>query len=621
MSYLALVLILVVVLDTIHLRSRARRLRVLPSTTGGETQPGIVISVEDVAIDPGVAEAATAYAAARKVEMVDLVPADLPVFDALEIVRHHDSLARVPAGNRQPPSARHAFLVTPEVAARAGVGSGVFLDTASLIGMADRIGRFATAGGLAVSDGLRARRRESAASRRRAAEATYGLVAMPFLFTARFYLLLLLGAPIASPSSRWLGLVALALYHLQPACVFLGTPLRPRDLLMVTLFRHPLEVWRWISVVTAGGGGKDLDPWERARDDYATLLERGTTSFFEPRRESCPLCGGTALRVRLRTGDLFQRKPGRFVLERCGDCGHVFQNPRLSADGLSFYYRDFYGGLLGATLRDQFDHQTSRYVARAEMMRGLHEPRRWLDVGGGEGHFCATGGTVWPEARFELLDQNEAIGDAVRRGWVDAAHHGQFPALAPTLANRFDVVSMSHYLEHTVDPAAEIAAAGIVLQDEGVLLIEVPDPDCPLALLLGRFWYPWFQPQHLHFVSVPNLDRVLRENGFIPLLWHRREAHIPSDFTGAAIIIIGDLGGVPVNFPWRRPVGAVWSRWVPVWILGFLPLLLAVFAEWALGPLVGPLRLSNAYRVLARKQGSTFIRKDEEVGVRNGASS
>ena len=620
MSYLAIVLILVLVLDTLNLRARARSLRALPSIAEVGGEAGIVISLEDVEIDPVIRKAATVHAYATKVEILDLVPGDLPTFDALEIVRNLEGVGEVPDTMSRPKSARHAFLVTPELATRAGVESEVPRDTAALIAMAERLSRFATAGGLAVSKRLRTRRRESAASRRRAAEANYGLVTMPFLFIARFYVLLLLGASIASASARSFGLVALAIYHLQPLCVFLGTSLRPRDLLVVTLLRYPMEVWRWISSVTAGSEGKARDPWEQARDVYARLLERGTAAFFEPRRETCPLCGGKNLRVHVRSGDLFQRKPGRFVLERCGSCGHIFQNPRLSEEGLSFYYRDFYDGLLGTTVRNQFDQQSSRYLERAEMLRGVHEPRRWLDVGGGEGQFCAASRRVWPQARFELLDQNEAIGDAVRCGWVDAAYRGQFPSLAQTLESRYDVVSMSHYLEHTIDPAAEIAAASVVLREEGVLFLEVPDPDCALGRPLGRFWFMWFQPQHLHFVSASNLDRLLRENGFIPLVWHRREAHIPLDFTGAVIIAIGDLGGVPVNFPWRRPLGPTWLRWVPAWILGFVPLLVAMFAEWALRPLIGPLRLSNVYRVLARKQAAPSIRRDEDVSVRTKAS-
>lgn len=606
MSYLAIVLILVLVLDTLNLRARVRSLRALPSIAEVPGEAGIVMSLEDVEIDPVIREAATVHAHAAKVEILDLVPGDLPTLDALEIVRNLERVGEVPDKMARPNSARHAFLVTPELATRAGVESEVPRDTAALIVMAERLNRFATARGLAVCKGLRARRRESAASRRRAAEATYGLVAMPFLFTARFYALLLLGAAIAFASARPFGLVALAIYHLQPLCVFLRTPLRPRDLLIVTILRYPMEVWRWIVIVTSGVEGKAPDPWEQARDDYARLLERGTTAFFEPRRETCPLCGGKNPRVHFRSGDLFQRKPGRFVLERCGSCGHIFQNPRLSEEGLSFYYRDFYDGLFAPTQKFLFGQQSSRYLARAEMLRGFHEPRRWLDVGGGEGHFCAASGLVWPQARFELLDWNETIEDAVRCGWVDAAHHGQFPALAQTLEGRYDVVSMNHYLEHTTDPAAEIAAASVVLREEGVLLVEVPDPDCGLGRLLGRFWVPWFQPQHLHFVSASNLDGLLRENGFTPLAWHRREAHMGSDFTGAAIIAIGDLGGVPVNFPWRRPLGPTWLHWVPAWVLGFVPLLVAAFVDWTLG-LIGPLRISNAYRVLARKQSLRLV--------------
>jgi hypothetical protein len=49
--------------------------------------------------------------------------------------------------------------------------------------------------------------------------------------------------------------------------------------------------------------------------------------------------------VGVHVGDLLQQKPGTFTLDRCGGCGHIFQNPPVNAEGLSFYYRDFYDGL------------------------------------------------------------------------------------------------------------------------------------------------------------------------------------------------------------------------------------------------------------------------------------
>ena len=87
------------------------------------------------------------------------------------------------------------------------------------------------------------------------------------------------------------------------------------------------------------------NPYEASRPYYQAELADGVERFLEPRRNTCPWCGSEDLSVRLRTGDLIQRKPGRFTLEQCGACGHIFQNPRLTPAGLDFYYRDFYDGL------------------------------------------------------------------------------------------------------------------------------------------------------------------------------------------------------------------------------------------------------------------------------------
>jgi hypothetical protein len=101
------------------------------------------------------------------------------------------------------------------------------------------------------------------------------------------------------------------------------------------------------------------------RPGYQADLAEGTDRFFEPRRADCSWCGSTRLRLRLRTRDLLQHKPGRFDLDECEDCGHIFQNPRLSGPGLEFYYRDFYDGLGEQRLGGVFGTRAGTYRNRA----------------------------------------------------------------------------------------------------------------------------------------------------------------------------------------------------------------------------------------------------------------
>lgn len=176
-------------------------------------------------------------------------------------------------------------------------------------------------------------------------------------------------------------------------------------------------------------------------------------------------------------------------------------------------------------------------------------PATWLDVGTGHGHFCDSARDVWPDTRFDGLDMAAAVREAQARGWVATAHHGQFPDLAAVLVDRYDTVSMYHYLEHTRDPLAELDAAAAVLPPGGHLLIELPDPESRLARLLGPYWLPWFQPQHQHLIPVANLRHALADRGFTVLAEEHGAAHQPCDFFGAVLLTANRLAPDPYA-PW-----------------------------------------------------------------------
>jgi SAM-dependent methyltransferase len=243
------------------------------------------------------------------------------------------------------------------------------------------------------------------------------------------------------------------------------------------------------------------------------------------------------------------------------------------------------------------------YHARAKMMRDVAQPARWLDVGAGHGHFCIAARDELPDTRFDGLDLSESIDEAKRRGWVDTAYRGLFPELAPSIAGRYGAISMSHYLEHTLDPRAELDAAHIALEPGGCLLIEVPDPDFVLGRVLRRYWLPWFQPQHLHLVPAKNLDQMLQDRGFTPLVWHRGAAHQRVDFFFASWLFLDRLAPSP-TLPWRKR-GMLAAAWrTLVWTLGSSLIITGVLVDNLVGPLFARAKVSNTYRVVARKEAA-----------------
>ncbi|MFF5146441.1 class I SAM-dependent methyltransferase [Streptomyces sp. NPDC013157] len=343
---------------------------------------------------------------------------------------------------------------------------------------------------------------------------------------------------------------------------------------------------------------------EALRSAYERDLAGGTDRFFEPRRTTCPWCASDRLTTRLRTTDLLQHKPGAFVLDRCAECGHTFQNPRLNETGLEFYYRDFYDGLGEQKMSGTFGGRTKMYQGRARSMVP-HDatPKNWLDVGTGHGHFCEAAREVLPGTAFDGLDFTDGVELAAREGRVEHAYRGAFPDLAPELADRYDVVSMFHYLEHSTDPDRELRAAHEAVRPGGHLLIEVPDPESRYARLLGRWWLPWLQPQHLHFVPVANLRERLTALGFTVVAEEHAEAHDPVDLL-AAVWLALDHTAPREDAPWLpTPPGALQKTLRAALLIAGIPALIAgtLLDRFAVRPVSHRLRVSNAYRIVARR--------------------
>ena len=573
------------VFETLRYRRRAGALAVLaPPATAPEADEYVFLSAPEVALSDTTRAAAAAYMAANGLEALDLVPADLDAESALALLAALD-----PAVFRADPlapaaGAGHAVVAKHGLLARAGVTDPP-MDAAGVVSLLRRLKRFAaTTTGVVVAPELTARRpapaEAAAESRARLGAAAGAHTYLQGLGLA--WLTVLLRSPRA-------GLAALLLLDLQPWIALAGSPLRPT----APAGRLWTRARRWWCMLSGGP-----DPAVESRRAAYGVWPAAGTALFEPRADRCPLCGSRRLEPRLRTTDLLQGKPGAFSLERCRGCGHVFQNPRLSPVGLDYYYRDFYDGLWGDVADELFATLGKLYRQRAAALPAGAAPARWLDVGSAYGHFALVARAILPGTRFEGLDRSPAVEEGVRRGWLDRAWLGTLDRLAPGLRGQFDAVSAFHYLEHTTDPAAELRAMAAVLRPSGWLMIEGPNQACRRARWLGRWWQPWFQPQHLHFLRAEAVESLLAEVG---LRVERVEyLNTAGDWLLGALLFLRAAAG-PGDVPWRpRRSGADRARGWAIWAAGLPLLAAAIAADAAEGALPPSPSNSNAYRVLAR---------------------
>lgn len=342
-----------------------------------------------------------------------------------------------------------------------------------------------------------------------------------------------------------------------------------------------------------------------ARAWYDKAAADGLDAFFEPRTDRCPWCRSTNLRLRLRSREHIQLKPGRFTLDECRSCGHVFQNPRLNAAGLDYYYRDFYDGLGAEVAETMFALGGEGNRIRARAVAQHTTPRTWLDIGTGHGHFCLHAKEILPDTVFDGLDMGDGVAAAEAAGRVRTGYRGMFPELAPSLGT-YDVVSMHHYLEHTLDPRVELDALASVVAPGGYAEIEMPNVFSAYGRLFGSWWVPWFPPQHQHFLPVGNLLGALTERGFRTVSVEVGAAHAPVDLTFALIFLTTRLAPDP-RLPWAPEPRGTWAkrRHELAWQKVFPPTAKVVSkGDVLLTKLLKRLDQTNTYRIVARKEDS-----------------
>lgn len=216
----------------------------------------------------------------------------------------------------------------------------------------------------------------------------------------------------------------------------------------------------------------------------------------------CPLCHS-------EKSELFDQRWFRDqkVINRiCGNCGLVYQSPRMTADELdAFYaaeYRQVYQGEEGPTKKDLFV-QNGRADSLLNFLIAQHvQPQRYLDVG------CSSGVLL---QRFQEKFDCQVIGVEPGKAYREYAQkqgltvYSEISNLKKAVEEKFDLISMAHVLEHMPDPVSYLAELRQeVLTPSGWLLIEVPN----------LYAHESFEIAHMTSFSAHSLQQVLQQAGY-----------------------------------------------------------------------------------------------------------
>ncbi len=234
----------------------------------------------------------------------------------------------------------------------------------------------------------------------------------------------------------------------------------------------------------------------------------------------CPVCEHP---VAPQMGELrdrfFATTEESFPVFECAGCGLLFQDSSRVADRLADFYPETYWWEGRAGLLSGLERRYREWMVRHDHLGFLLDffPHpggvRLLDIGCGTGLFVKQARAAGFEA-WGLESADRAVEIARREGnrWILAGDETSLDV--DDEADRYDVVTLFHVLEHVTDPFKYLRKLQKLLGKPGHLVVQVPNRSSWQARLFGSRWYGLDCPRHLCNFSAYSLLYLLGRAGF-----------------------------------------------------------------------------------------------------------
>jgi 2-polyprenyl-3-methyl-5-hydroxy-6-metoxy-1,4-benzoquinol methylase len=246
----------------------------------------------------------------------------------------------------------------------------------------------------------------------------------------------------------------------------------------------------------------------------SAVPESARTRAATPQDAPCPLCG-----TAVRPDDVRWRKDG-FDIMRCPGCSLVFRATLPTRDEVeAIYGREYFEraendssgqGYLDY-LQDADEHRLNAR-RRLDAIERLAPGRgRLFDVGAAAGFFA-------DEARkrgwsVQGVDVSPFMTGYARDELGVDMSTGLFQAVEDL--DRYDLITMWDYIEHSIDPVGDVRRAAGALEPGGLLVLSTGDIDTLTAKLSGSRWHLLTPNHHNFYFSTATLRRLLGDAGLV----------------------------------------------------------------------------------------------------------
>ena len=288
----------------------------------------------------------------------------------------------------------------------------------------------------------------------------------------------------------------------------------------------------------------------------AKRIQSKATQQVKMEYVNCNLCDSDKTELLFVSKDMLLNKPGQFLIVRCKNCGLIYLNPRPTKQSLQQYYPTQYysyqppgnkkrGRLekffleLNKKTKNQILQEYFNYGKRplSQLEKALSILKkivffapylrlvllgkdikiipyqgegRILDIGCGNGRALSLlkergWDTYGVEVNSQAVDiARDKLNLKVQLGNISDVEFQN---------NFFDVVIMTHSLEHMANPKEILRKVNRILKVGGTLIVTIPNADSFEARYFRQFWIGWDPPRHLYTFSLKTLKKMLQTIG------------------------------------------------------------------------------------------------------------
>ncbi len=229
--------------------------------------------------------------------------------------------------------------------------------------------------------------------------------------------------------------------------------------------------------------------------------------------EQCLICGSSELVLYQKCIDYLVSKE-EFTLNQCVNCEFVFTNPRPTIEEIGPYYKseEYYShhddshSIVSLVYNYIRNVNIKRKLSLVEKVSG--NKGTLLDYGCGAGLFVKA--AMKAEWNASGVEPNEDARKVAKKHSLSVSSPEQLNSIKE---KTFDVITLWHVLEHLHDIEKVIPKLKLLLKDDGILVIAVPNIDSWDAKKYKEKWAAFDVPRHLFHFSSKTIEKLFSKFG------------------------------------------------------------------------------------------------------------